>query len=956
MRPRDELVAYLNGYFAPQIWYPAGDLIGNLAVSQVDDMIRSIPLLRRVSDIRLDFTRPPSFTALDNSRLRLRIPGSGSHTIEGTVVTNVLVLPTIDLGIELALTLVASSGAPAQTPDIDCELGLGLLGLIGPALLPTKILIEEAAEEIIPALLANTLDQRLGGFASYRFQLSPDLAAAPGSAGLIVPAFPSGSVASTDPKARGYCDILVVADGFTAAQMPRFQEVVRVVREHFASTALESPFREMRSAIRLWQMPLVAANRDDRLERCVMPVAQGRTINFSNLARVAEIGLEARATFGNDPIIVFCCHNTQEDYAAAGIPTDAEQAAMDPPQGPIRLRSNCQGPYVMIDLHPSGSFTADAVDFQMTMIHELGHSPIGRYLADEYDDGNEDVETVYRGPEPRPRNVGATRDGMLAKWDSWVTVLNDLSGAPRFDPPFVRPAEGGYEHDTGIMRFRETCRMRESGIGEFCEICREELTLGLLGHSHFRAGSAATPGMMDIGVEILAPWSESRMLHLEGGDVVHLPVLATDPVTGPLTHVRLALRGASVPEPRQVTWTVRQSGAWRLTNGTFQGSSIDIACAPGATIDIETRHEQAPVLLTPDRARPTTTSRLLFDEVRRITADDLLPPTDLRQSPGVGADIRPVVDAAIGRLSYPYPLWLSADIAGVRGYSLATRVDFRLSGPGSFERTYSSQYGPVRTEVRWTLQDVLPAGGYSWSARTHYSYGVDGHYTPAPTNAAGLAFSILPFVFDAEPRAPAAPFDLQILETLTFPPLPRGLSASSWHPNDLPITFEFQTRAAGAPWVDPPTVPATGPDILRAGPVARNIGRADSLAVTGQVALPPIPLNPAESRDWRVRAIDERGRASAWVEGPRFTILLPAQRPKTLEELARLLDKVDRRILDPRGPGTGERLFLLEDGFGDGVEDLSVLAHLPTRPDRLRPGGGRPVGITPPIRRRMIDS
>jgi len=281
----------------------------------------------------------------------------------------------------------------------------------------------------------------------------------------------------------------------------RFQEVVRVVREHFSGTGLESPYQEMRSAVRLWQMPLVATDRTDRLERCTMPVAEGRTINFSNLARVAEVGLEARATFGTDPILVFCCHNTQEDYTAAGIPTDEEQMNMDLPRGPISLRSNCQGPYAMIDLPPTDTPTADAVAFQVTVIHELGHSPLGRYLADEYDDQDDDTEAVYRGPEPRPRNVGATRDGMLAKWDNWVTVLNDLSGAPRFDPPFVRPAEGAYEHDTGIHRFREACRMRTSGDGEFCEICREELTLGILGHSHFRAGTPATPGKRDISVE-----------------------------------------------------------------------------------------------------------------------------------------------------------------------------------------------------------------------------------------------------------------------------------------------------------------------------------------------------------------------------------------------------------------------------------------------------------------------
>jgi len=42
-------------------------------------------------------------------------------------------------------------------------------------------------------------------------------------------------------------------------------------------------------------------------------------------------------------------------------------------------------------------------------------------------------------------------------------------------------------------------------------------------------------------------------------------------------------------------------------------------------------------------------------------------------------------------------------------------------------------------------------------------------------------------------------------------------------------------------------------------------------------------------------------------------------------------------ILDPRGPGTGERLFLLDEGFGEGVEDLSVLDNLPPRP--VRPHG-----------------
>ena len=94
-------------------------------------------------------------------------------------------------------------------------------------------------------------------------------------------------------------------------------------------------------------MPLLAQDPTDPLQRAaiVARTPSGNSLNFANLARIAEIGLEARDFFGRDPIIVFASRVLEADRTRVGFePTDH-----------VSVKSNGQGPYVLLDLPEHGA-------------------------------------------------------------------------------------------------------------------------------------------------------------------------------------------------------------------------------------------------------------------------------------------------------------------------------------------------------------------------------------------------------------------------------------------------------------------------------------------------------------------------------------------------------------------------------------------------------------------------
>jgi hypothetical protein len=827
--------------------------------------------------------------------------------------------------VNVSLQIDASAGPAASNVNVGVSFNWGgtisdtILALTNfPAFLAKKA-IERALSTALAPFLRNKLRSKFSGLLSYRFDRGQDLAG-PGGPAQISGIFPARFGGSRDPHAAGYVDILIVADGFAAGDFANFDDFATFVATYLTGTP-ERPFAQFLTGVRIWKLTLIAANPVDPLQRCLVPVngPDRETFNFSNLARIAEIGLTAREFLGRDPIVVFASQISDADRMNAGVALDAD------------LRENTQGPFVLLNV--AGVSAQDAASRQSarqtamnTLIHELGHTPLGRYLSDEYA-ANRMPPRIYHGLEPHPRNVSLNPFSGWAKWQPWSDGLVGFL-------PQALADESAYEFDRAIFRFAPACRMRTSGGGDFCNVCVEELTLGLLAHGHQTIGSGGVSGMVDLRLEYLSPFIQTVPLHVEGGRVAQAAVFAPGGGDHTNTRLRLTLVGSSVPASWLVSWTVTGVGGFGTT-AQLTGSVVEIGVVQGSTIRLEVRHDLGTHILGSSQPPPVTSIDIMFDQARVIAAADLQPPANLQQSVALGAVLGPIIDPASGDVHLPAPLWLQAQIGGVQGYSVPTSIRFHVQGPGNVALTFDSLSGASGETRRWLLDRVPPARRYVWSAQTVW-HSLRSALVQAPRAAGGDCFEIGSLPFTDKPTSPVDPFALEVLETATIPPSPSGLQASSWSPNDRKIKFQFEFK--------PVDVAYDGQNLSETGLLDRDRSNLNSVAITGSIAL--INLFPRRGHDsdffkWRVRAVDDRQRAGNWVEGRQFAIYLVAQRPTTVANLVNLIDQLDRAVFAAGGgPLDIPRVFFIPQApIGDKEMDFSGLDRLLIR-DRPGPGDG----------------
>ena len=255
-------------------------------------------------------------------------------------------------------------------------------------------------------------------------------------------------------------------------------------------------------------------------------------------------------------------------------------------------------------------------------------------------------------------------------------------------------------------------------------------------------------------------------------------------------------------------------------------------------------------------------------------------------------------------------MWLAAKIGAVRSFNLTASLEFVLQGPGSFSQSRLSNPGPHGEQRTWHLVDMLPSGHYVWLARTYWG-GIRSSAAQAPVGRDGYCFQVAALPFAEDPQPPAAPFDLVVLETAYMPPLPSGLRASSWHPNDRPLKLQFEYKLQNEPW--------TGQGLLETAYLSRDVTTFSTVAVEGDVLFGhlPMPQGAINVYKWRVRAVDELQASSAWVEGRPFAMYLASGRPTDLREFARFLERIDGRMLDPKGPIHTPRLFVTDQWPAD---------------------------------------
>ncbi len=112
-----------------------------------------------------------------------------------------------------------------------------------------------------------------------------------------------------------------------------------------------------------------------------------------------------------------------------------------------------------------------------TVIHEMGHALAN--LADEYsEEAVEKRRSAVRAEEYV--NTTLESDPLRVKWHYWNIPEEIFRGrkAPKEGPvpeKRVGTFEGGYYHVKGVWRPKANCRMRDSDVSSFCEVCAEEM-------------------------------------------------------------------------------------------------------------------------------------------------------------------------------------------------------------------------------------------------------------------------------------------------------------------------------------------------------------------------------------------------------------------------------------------------------------------------------------------------
>ena len=224
-----------------------------------------------------------------------------------------------------------------------------------------------------------------------------------------------------------HIDVAIVAEGYTADDMPRFwadaQAAVDALRSHepFASMigrfnfiAVGAPSRDSGVSIPkkgLWKSTAISSNFDTfYMDRYLT------TLKIKDLH-------DLLAGIPYEHIIILA--NT-DNYGGGGI----------------------YNSYTLTTAHHK--------DFKPVVVHEFGHSFAG--LADEYFYDDQFVEYYYPDTEPWEQNI-TTRKDFSMKWE-------DMMGRDGVDL-----FEGGGYQSKGVWRPADDCRMRTNKAPSFCPVC-----------------------------------------------------------------------------------------------------------------------------------------------------------------------------------------------------------------------------------------------------------------------------------------------------------------------------------------------------------------------------------------------------------------------------------------------------------------------------------------------------
>lgn len=311
-----------------------------------------------------------------------------------------------------------------------------------------------------------------------------------GAQALGAPPPPLPGWSNGDPANR--LDILILGDGYTAAQQGQFESDAQALADEFFSVSPYDDYRNYANVSALFtasaesgidQPPYVpGCNEFGRIQSCC-----------GDVFAAGETPLTVATAFNG----TFCSFNTQR-FATVSAPLVFAAAAAVPDWDEILVIVNSPtyggsgGSYSVVSLSPGTTQVAQ---------HEFGHTFMR--LADEYtapSPGYPMCSDVVVGAAACEANVTDETSRSLIKWARWI---DDAQPIPSTDPPPAATDAGLWQGarylTTGMYRQGYVCAMNFLGA-PFCDVAAETYPLKL-----YSGGWGIPVG----GIDNIEPGSES---------------------------------------------------------------------------------------------------------------------------------------------------------------------------------------------------------------------------------------------------------------------------------------------------------------------------------------------------------------------------------------------------------------------------------------------------------------
>jgi hypothetical protein len=386
-----------------------------------------------------------------------------------------------------------------------------------------------------------------------------------------------GGAGSAADVAANRVDLLIVGDGYTAAQRNAFDADAS---KHVSEFLGISPYEEYRNYVRVRRLfapsaqsgadhpPFDASCPAGSASCCADPAAQNDPLagtfvdtgfggrfcaaNVHRLAVVDDASVLAAAAAVPDWDLILALLN-DDTYGGSG------------------------GLIAVVSTHPEATEIAR---------HEYGHS--FTFLADEYETGFDSFPgcSDRGGAAPCEANVTDETERALVKWERWIAPTTPVP-TPEGEPELAQVMglfEGARYVPIGLYRPREHCLMRELG-SSFDRVCGEAYVLRLY------TGGWGAPAH---GIDPIEPGSESplpgaRVRTELGGEPVRFEVELLQPAGGPPHSVAWLVDGVPVPG--------------------VGGARFDFAPPAAGRYDVELRVQDVTDLVHPENAAELASSR-----------------------------------------------------------------------------------------------------------------------------------------------------------------------------------------------------------------------------------------------------------------------------------------------------------------------------------------------------------